>query len=117
MVKVLNQVDRATEKGILEQLDETTPELSDELRKAMFVFEDIVTLDDRSIQRVLKDVDSKDLMLALRSSTEDVTDVVFRNMSQRASELLRDDLRSRRTGPSAKCRRGPAADREHHPQA
>ncbi len=92
LVKVINQVDRATEKSILEQLDESTPKLSDELRKAMFVFEDIVSLDDRSIQRVLKEVDSKDLVLAMRGASDEVKDTIFRNMSQRASDLLRDDL-------------------------
>ena len=92
LVKVINQVDRATEKSILEQLDESTPELSDELRKAMFVFEDIVSLDDRSIQRVLKEVDRKDLVLAMRGASDEVKDTIFRNMSQRASDLLRDDL-------------------------
>ena len=92
LVKVIQSVDRGTEKNILDFLDETAPELSDEVRKGMFLFEDIGALDDRSIQRILRDIDSKDLTIALRGSSEDLKDGVFRNMSSRAADILREEM-------------------------
>lgn len=92
LVDVLTQVDRGTEKTILESLEEQNPELADEVRKLMFVFEDIIKLDNRSIQLVLKEVDSKDLGLALKGSSQEVQQRVFRNMSQRAATMLREEL-------------------------
>lgn len=80
IVNILNSVDRATEKRIMESLEVDEPELAEEIRKKMFVFEDILLLDDRSIQRVLRDVENADLELALKSSTEELQNVIFRNL-------------------------------------
>lgn len=92
LVEVLNQVDRSTERTILESLDEQNPELADEVRKLMFVFEDILMLDDRSIQQVLREVENKELGLALKGTTEEVRDKIFRNMSERAAAIIKEDL-------------------------
>jgi flagellar motor switch protein FliG len=92
LVKVIQNVDRGTEKTILDFLDESAPELSDEVRKGMFLFEDIGGLDDRSIQRILRDVDSKDLTIALRGSGDELKEGVFRNMSGRAADILREEM-------------------------
>ncbi|MEW6447605.1 MAG: flagellar motor switch protein FliG [Bacillota bacterium] len=92
LVNILNMVDRATEKSILEELENEDPGLADEVRKRMFMFEDIVKLDDTSIQRVLREVNTKDLAVALRGAGEDVKNRIFRNMSQRAGKMLKDEL-------------------------
>lgn len=92
LVDVLNRVDRSTEKSILETLEEQNPELAEEIKKLMFVFEDIIGLDDRSIQQVLREVDSKDLALALKGASEDVKKKIFKNMSERAANILREDM-------------------------
>ncbi len=92
VVNVLNQVDRGTEKSILDALDETNPTLAEEIRQKMFVFENIVMLDDRSVQRMLREVDTKDLVLALKGASEQAKDLIFRNMSTRAADLLREDV-------------------------
>ncbi len=92
IVKILNGVDRGTEKTILESLEAQDPELADEIKKRMFVFEDIVYLDSRSIQRVIRDVDPKDLQLALKVSSEDVQQVIFENMSKRMVETFKEDM-------------------------
>ena len=91
-VAILNRVDRGTEKTIIESLEEEDPELAEEIKKRMFIFENIVTLDDRSIQRVLREVDLKDLALALKTASEDVTNRIFQNISKRAVEMLREDM-------------------------
>lgn len=93
LVDILNKVDRATEKTILEELEVADPGLADEIRKMMFVFEDIVKLPDSSIQRVLREVDTKDLAKAMRGSSEDVTERIYRNMSKRASDMMRDEIK------------------------
>ncbi len=92
IVEVLNNVDRGTEKIIIEALEEEDPELAEEIKKRMFVFEDIVLLDDRSIQKVLREVDSQDLAKALKGVDAEVQEKIFRNMSKRASSLLREDM-------------------------
>lgn len=92
LVEVLNRADRSTEKTIIESLEEQNPDLAEEVKKLMFVFEDIVLLDDRSIQRVLKDVDSRELALALKAANEEVKTKVFKNMSERMSSIIRDEL-------------------------
>lgn len=91
-VDVLNMVDRATEKTIIDSLEEEEPELAEEIRKRMFVFEDIITLDDRSIQKILREVDSKDLALALKTASEDVSSRIYKNMSKRAADMLKEDI-------------------------
>jgi flagellar motor switch protein FliG len=85
-------VDRVTERSILDTLDSIEPSLAEEIRKQMFVFENIVQLDDRSIQRVLRDVDMKDLGLALKGSNEEVRTRILKNMSERAAAMLEDDM-------------------------
>lgn len=92
MVAILNAVDRGTEKHIMESLEVDEPELADEIRKKMFVFEDILLLDDRAIQRVLRDVDNNDLSLALKSSNEEVKNAVFRNLSKRLAAMIEEDM-------------------------
>ena len=92
IVNILNSVDRSTEKHIMESLEIDEPELADDIRKKMFVFEDILLLDDRSIQRVLRDVDNADLELALKSSTEEVLNVIFRNLSKRLASMIKEDM-------------------------
>jgi flagellar motor switch protein FliG len=92
LVDMLNLVDRTTERHILESLDETSPELAEEVRKLMFVFEDILLLDDRSIQQLLKEVEIKDVALALKGTNEDVQEKVYANMSQRAAGMLKEDM-------------------------
>ncbi len=92
LVKILTQVNRATEKTIMQSLEESDPALAEEVRKQMFVFEDVVKLDDRSIQRVLREVDSKDLALSLRGARDDVKERIFKNMSSRAAQMLKEDM-------------------------
>ena len=92
IVNILNNVDRSTEKHIMESLEIEEPEMADEIRKKMFVFEDILLLDDRAIQRVLREVDNADLELALKSSTEEVQNVIFRNLSKRLAEMIKEDM-------------------------
>lgn len=92
VVNILNRVDRGTEKTILETLAEDNPELADEIKRRMFVFEDIVLLDNRAVQRFLRDVDSKDLGLALKTASEEVKNLVFKNLSKRYVDMLREDM-------------------------
>lgn len=92
IVQVLNGVDRSTEKTILESLELQDPELADEIKKRMFVFEDIVLLDNRAIQRVIRDVETGDLQLALKVASEEVQDLVFKNMSKRMAETFKQDM-------------------------
>jgi flagellar motor switch protein FliG len=92
LVEILNRVDRSTEKSILEELGEKNPDLAEEVKRLMFTFEDIISLDDRSIQRVLRDIDSKDLALALKGANEDVKKKIFKNMSERAQQVLKEEL-------------------------
>jgi flagellar motor switch protein FliG len=92
VVSVLNRVDRGTEKTILEALAEDNPELADEIKRRMFVFEDIAQLDAKTVQRVMRDVDSKDLGMALKTASEEVKNLVFKNMSKRAVDLLKEDM-------------------------
>ena len=92
IVEVLNTVDRGTEKHIMENLEIEEPELADEIRKKMFVFEDILMLDDRSIQRVLREVENSELAVALKGANEDVQNAIFNNMSSRLSAMIREDM-------------------------
>ena len=92
IVSILNSVDRGTEKHIMETLEVEEPELADEIRKKMFVFEDILSLDDRAIQRVLRDVDNSDLALALKGATEEVQNVILNNLSKRLAVMIKEDM-------------------------
>ena len=92
VVDILNTVDRATEKHIVETLEVEDPELADEIRKKMFVFADILLLDDRSIQRVLRAVENNDLAMACKTANEQVQDAIFRNLSSRLSTMIKEDM-------------------------
>lgn len=91
-VDILNAVDRGTEKHIMEELDAKDAELSEEIRKRMFVFEDIVTLDNRSIQRIIREVDNSQWAIALKGASEEVKQVIFSNMSKRLAEMIKEDI-------------------------
>ena len=92
IVEILNAVDRGTERHILETLEIEEPELADEIRRKMFVFEDILSLDDKSIQRVLRDVDNNDLAVALKNANEEVQNVIFNNLSKRLAAMIKEDM-------------------------
>ncbi len=92
LVDILNRADRGTERLILEGLEDTNSELADEVRQLMFVFEDITTLDDRSVQLILRQVDTKDLAVALKGVRSDVRDKVLKNMSERAGQNLVEEI-------------------------
>ena len=92
VASIMNNLDRSSEKAIFDHLGMENAELADEIRKRMFVFEDIVTMDDRSVQRVLRDCDPRDLVLALKTANNDVANKLFTNMSARTAETIRDDL-------------------------
>ncbi len=92
IVGILNTVDRSTEKHIMESLEIEEPELADEIRKKMFVFEDIMLLDDRAIQRVLRDVDNNDLSVALKGANEEVQNTIFKNLSKRLDAMIKEDM-------------------------
>lgn len=92
LVNILNQVDRTTEKNITEGLEREDSELAEKVKQSMFVFEDIITLDDVAIQRILREVDSKELCLALKGSSEQVTETIMKNQSKRAAATLKEDM-------------------------
>ncbi len=93
LVEVLNRVDRSTEKTIIESLEMQDPELAEEIKRRMFVFEDIVLLDNRSVQRALREVDlSRDLPMALKVASDEVKNKIFQNMSKRAVENLQENM-------------------------
>ena len=92
VVDILNSVDRGTEKNIMESLEIDAPDLAEEIRKKMFVFEDILLLDDRAIQRVLRDVANDDLTLALKGGNEQVQTAIFNNMSKRLAVMIKEDM-------------------------
>jgi flagellar motor switch protein FliG len=92
LADLLQWVDRATERTILEKLTETEPELAEEVKNMMFTFEDMIKLDDRAIQQVLREVDSKELALALRTAHDEVKQKITRNMSERAAAMLKEDM-------------------------
>ena len=89
---IMNNLDRSSEKSIFDGLAEHNAELADEIRKRMFVFEDIITMDDRSVQRFVRDCDPRDLVLALKTANAEVSNKLFTNMSARMAESIRDDL-------------------------
>lgn len=92
VVEVLNGVDRSTERTILDALEIQDPELAEEIKKRMFVFEDIVTLDNRSIQRVIRDCENEDLIFALKVASEEVKEILFKNMSKRMADTYREEM-------------------------
>lgn len=92
IVEILNSIDRSTEKYIMESLEIRDPEISEEIRKKMFVFEDILGLDKVAVQRFLRDVDNKDLTVALKGASEDVKALIFQNVSKRMVEMITEDM-------------------------
>lgn len=92
VAEMLNSVDRGAEKNILGNLERENPELATEIKNLMFVFEDVMLLDYRSMQRVMKEIDTKELAMALKGASEELQDKFFRNMSSRASEMIREDM-------------------------
>ena len=92
LANILNRSDRSTEKKIMETLESYDGDLAEKVRELMFVFEDIVKLDDRSIQRILREVETKDLAMALKGANQDVKEKIYKNMSERASAMLKDDM-------------------------
>ncbi len=92
LVDILNQVDRTTERNITEGLEREDAELAEKVKESMFVFEDIITLDDVSIQRILREIDTKDLSLALKGCSEEVANIIYKNQSKRAAASLKEDM-------------------------
>jgi flagellar motor switch protein FliG len=92
LVKMLSMVDRTTERVILEYLDKHGPEVASDVRNQMFVFDNLTQLDDTSLQRVLREVDTRDLALAMRGASDDLRERIFRNLSSRAADILREDM-------------------------
>jgi flagellar motor switch protein FliG len=92
VAEILNRIDRATEKSILQVLEKEDSPLAEEIKKLMFVFEDLVLVDDRGIQQVMKEVDSKELALAIKAASSEVKDKIFKNMSKRAAEAVKEEM-------------------------
>ncbi|WP_308639243.1 flagellar motor switch protein FliG [Paenibacillus silvisoli] len=92
IVHILNGVDRGTERTILDALEIQDPELAEEIKKRMFVFEDIVNIDNKSIQRIIRDIENADLQLALKVASEEVREAIFRNMSKRMAETFKEEM-------------------------
>ncbi len=92
VAEVLNFVDRGTEKTIIETLEDREQELAEEIKKLMFVFEDIIHVEDRSMQKVLKEIDTNDISVALKASSEEVKNKIFNNISSRAAQMIREEL-------------------------
>ena len=92
VAEILNSVDRATEEEVLSEIEEQSSQIAEEIRNLMFVFEDVASLDDRSIREVLKEITNEDLIMALRGAKEEMRELFFRNMSERAGTMIREDL-------------------------
>jgi flagellar motor switch protein FliG len=92
VAEMLNLADRSTEKGILEALEAQDPDLVEQIRRLMFVFEDILLVNDKGIQQVLKEIEHEDLALALKTASDELREKIFRNMSERAAQLIREDM-------------------------
>ncbi len=92
IVDILNAVDRGTEKNIMDTLEVDDAELAEEIRKRMFIFEDIISLDSTSIQRFIREIDNKELAVALKGATEEVAGVIYSNMSKRMAEMIKEDM-------------------------
>ena len=92
LAEILNMIDGTMTEEIIEEIEEHDPELAEEIRQNMFVFDDIVLVDDRGLQKVLRSVESQELAIALKASTDEVKDKIFRNMSKRAAEILKEEM-------------------------
>lgn len=92
VAEILNSVDRATEEEVMAEIEENSTSMADEIRNLMFVFEDIKVLDDRALREILKEISNEELTLALKGASEDLRDKFFRNLSERAASMIREDL-------------------------
>ena len=92
VAEMLNTADRATEKHVLESMEESDPELAEQIRRLMFVFEDLVMLDDRGLQKVLRSIDNEDLCLALKTASDELKEKIFSNMTERAAATIKEDM-------------------------
>ena len=92
VAEMLNVADRATEKGIMEAIEAQDPDLVEEIRRLMFIFEDVMLVNDKGIQQVLKEIENEDLALALKTASPELHDKIFRNMSERAAQLIKEDM-------------------------
>jgi len=92
LASILNRADRATEKNVIEKLEAKNPQIADEVRELMFVFEDIIKLEDKAIQKILREVETRDIALSLKGAKDDLKDKIFSNMSERARAMLKDDM-------------------------
>jgi flagellar motor switch protein FliG len=92
VAEILNLADRSTEKSIMEGLEAEDPDLTEQIRRLMFVFEDILMVNDKGIQSVLKEVENEDLSLALKTASEELKQKIFKNMSERAAQLIQEDM-------------------------
>jgi len=92
VAEILNSIDRATEKKIMMKLQETDPELAEDIARLMFTFDDIIHVDDAGIQKALREIESKDLALALKGANEDVSQKILKNMSERARDMIREEI-------------------------
>lgn len=92
LVDILNNADRNTEKTIMEEFEQQDPELAAKLKESMFIFEDIITLDNVSIQKILREIDMKDMALALKAASDEVANVIYSNLSKRAAQTLKEDI-------------------------
>ena len=92
VAEILNLADRSTEKGIMEGLEAEDPDLVEQIRRLMFVFEDILLVNDKGIQSVLKEIENETLSLALKTASQELKDKIFKNMSERAAQLIQEDM-------------------------
>jgi flagellar motor switch protein FliG len=92
VAEILNRVERTSEKAIMADLEDRDPELADEIARLMFTFEDIIHVDDAGIQRALREIESKDLALALKGSNDELRSKIYRNMSARAAEMIKEEI-------------------------
>ncbi|MCD6291916.1 MAG: flagellar motor switch protein FliG, partial [Deltaproteobacteria bacterium] len=92
VAEVINNLDKNSESAIMTVVEESDPDLADEIRKLMFTFDDLINVDDRGIQAILKEINNEDLLLALKTAIDEVKEKIFLNMSQRASTMIQDDL-------------------------
>lgn len=92
LAEILNAIDGGTAEQIIDEIEEEDPDLADEIKQMMFVFEDIVLVDDKGLQKVLRSVETQELAIALKASTDDVKEKIFRNMSERAADILKEEM-------------------------
>jgi flagellar motor switch protein FliG len=92
VAEILNNVDQTSEREIMERIEEINAGLAEEIRQLMFVFEDLRTVDDRGMQQILKEISSEDLTLAMKTASDELREKILRNMSQRAAEMVREEL-------------------------